>query len=58
MWINGVQVDPIYQLMEKAERREDYLATLPANHPDRPEWVGMVNETYGQILEARKCALS
>lgn len=53
--INGVLINPLYVLMEKTERVEDYLSTLPIGHPDRPEAVELVNEAYGKILEARKC---
>lgn len=53
--INGVIINPLYILMEKAERVEDYLSTLPIGHPDREEAVELVNNAYGKILEARKC---
>jgi len=54
MSINGVEVTPLYILMESAERLEDGLAALPAGHPDREEWVELVEAAYERILNLRK----
>jgi hypothetical protein len=54
MSINGVEITPLYILMEIAERLEDGLKKLPAGHPDREEWIGLVNDAYGRILNLRK----
>lgn len=55
MSINGVEVTPLYILMENAKRLEKGLRKLPVGHPDRDEWIGLVNDAYGRILNVRRC---
>jgi len=52
--IDGVEVTPLYVLMAKADALEDGLAALPKGHPDREEWVELINATYAEIEQVRK----
>jgi hypothetical protein len=40
--------------MAKAEVLEEGLEALPKGHPDREEWIELVNAAYAEIEQVRK----